>query len=82
MHLLLDDDEQVRSFSTRAICNMEPKINQVCTNAALEEFFKKFANKMCKKRPYISTVILFSWGTNLVQDEDFEMDDSEVSYLQ
>ncbi|XP_076281120.1 thyroid adenoma-associated protein homolog [Lasioglossum baleicum] len=78
LQLLLDNSAEVRREAFELIENIEGNCSVVNRTSGLNLLLRKFYEHMCPKHPDLLCVVLFYWSTSLLDDVDYEMDETDV----
>ncbi|KAG7199267.1 hypothetical protein KM043_018130 [Ampulex compressa] len=78
LQLLVDDNYEVRVDASKLISKIKPCTDVECTTRILQIFFEKFYEIMAKNSPGPATIALFCWSISLLDDFDYEMDETDV----
>ena len=82
LHLLLDDNFTVRQTASQVVYEIESKNKNVeCHFGVMRRFFQNFLNSVGQNNPPAGLAALFTWSITLMEDEEFEMDDTDVSII-
>lgn len=81
LNLLLDDNFAVRQNASEVICDIQCINNLECQFGIMRMFFEHFLHSVGKKNPAAGLAALITWSITLMEDEELEMDDTDVSII-
>nr|XP_033325395.1 thyroid adenoma-associated protein [Megalopta genalis] len=78
LQLLLDNSAEVRRETFELIDSVEVNCTLPSGSSALDMLLTKFYGHMYPANSELLCVVLFYWSTSLLDDADYEMDDTDV----